>query len=127
MAGCHVLANPSSKPIQDFSKADPISDAVKEFEKNEPKFLGWNGGSMEPFFVPGLSKDEVSLFINSKMFECVTFHYYHLDFAKKNSKKGKYLEAKMKYAETFNIELMRLVKQKVAYQISSPNADKPRG
>ena len=109
VAGCQAWYGFTDRETRQFLSADPIGDAQKEAQKPAPKFLGWNGGSMEPFLIPGLSREEVASYIDSGRFEAQSFHYYHLDVMRKGSKEDCRLRAKRQYAEQFNRELLRLM------------------
>lgn len=112
LCGCHVKNDGILHSRFAYALSKPRADAKIEFKKNEPKFLRLDGGSMEPFFVPGLNQSETDEFIDSGRFGTIQFHNYHLEFIEKDSKEAKQIEAKMKYAASFNKELLNLIKTK---------------
>ncbi len=107
--GCQAWYSVVDHDTRRFAWADASADASKEAAKEVPKLLGWSGGSLEPFRVPGLTQEEVTKYVDSGRIKTEAFHYYHGELHIRGSRDDYRMRAKLSYTERFNRALLDLI------------------
>ena len=127
LCGCHAapvsrveesVGSSIAWQVREFKAGDAAKIVTARIKDGNWKFLAFDGGNMEPTFVPGLSKEEVQRYIDSGSYELEAFYYYHTRFSLGSHVEETALwDARMDYASRVNRRLLQEIEKKEPNQI----------